>query len=335
MELSRLASLYTQEETSFATVYLEGRSPGEDAADQVRLRWHDLRERLTNEGAEETALSSVEAALSQDKAGEEQADGRVLVASGGGRLALDQPWDASLGTGDQAHWSPLPELGSYVRHSAGAVRVLLAVADQQEARLTTLTVATDVGSTEDSGPPQEGGSAPHRRVRHRSVKVVDQDAKDFGTTVTEALDGCSPDLVVVAGEVQGRAALRSRLPEPLPALLVETDRRGATDSRARQALDEELLQLATRHIEQQQQDGASRFHEAQGHRNTVENSDQVLEAAESGALDTLFMEVGTAAEKEARLIGAAARSGAGFALVPHGTGLTGGAAGILRFSPDG
>ncbi|MDT0379484.1 hypothetical protein RM572_11980 [Streptomyces sp. DSM 42041] len=335
MQLSRLASLYTPEQASFATVYLEGRSPGEDAADQVRLRWHELRERLTKEGASEAALGSVDEALSQDKAGEEQADGRVLVASAEGRLALDQPWDAALGAGDQAHWGPFPELGSYVRHTADAVRVLLVVADQQEARFSAVTVATGGDAAEDSAPPQEGGSAPHRRVRHRSATVVNQDADDFDTTATDALRRTSPDLVVLAGEVQGRATLRSRMPDPLSAPLVETDRGGVTDSRARHVLDEELLQIATRHAQQKQRDDASRFHEAEGHRNTVQGSDKVLEAAESGALDMLFTEAGTAAGQEARILGAAARSGAGFALVPHGTGLAGGVAGILRFSPGG
>lgn len=59
--------------------------------------------------------------------------GRAFVAAGvraGGSLALDEPWDAALGAGVDAHWTRLPELGAYVREKARAVRMLVVVADQ-------------------------------------------------------------------------------------------------------------------------------------------------------------------------------------------------------------
>ncbi|MCF6521650.1 hypothetical protein [Streptomyces sp. JJ36] len=345
MELSSLAALYAEEEP-FATVYLEGRSPGEDAADQVRLRWENLRGRLAADGATEAALAAIDEALSREKAGEEQTDGRVLVASGSGRLALDEPWDASLGAGDGARWGPLPELGPYVRQAAEAARVLLVVAAQEDAQVSTLTVTADhhyeeLAQVSFQGSAAEGphhpreGALSHRQIQRRADEAVKQNAKDIAAALTDLSGRHAPDLVVLAGEVQGRSALRSQLPAALPAPVAETDRGGAVDDRAREALDEEVLRLVTEHVEQRLADNASRLREAQGHDNAVEGGEQLLQAAGTGALETLVLEAGTAADHEARLLQGAAQSGTTLELVPHGTGLKNGSAGILRFSPRG
>lgn len=50
MELSRLNSLYGHD-GPFVTVYLEGRSSGEDAGEQIRLWRRALRQCLLNAGA--------------------------------------------------------------------------------------------------------------------------------------------------------------------------------------------------------------------------------------------------------------------------------------------
>lgn len=150
MELTPLKPLYTEGE-AFATVYLEGRSPGEDAADQVRLRWKSLRERLAADGANEAALTALDSALARDKAGEEQVNGRVLVASDRGEVVLDEPWDASLGAGDDARWGVLPQPGAYVREATHAARVLLLVAGHDETKLSRLVVARDLTESPKRG----------------------------------------------------------------------------------------------------------------------------------------------------------------------------------------
>lgn len=49
----------TEARGPFATVYLEGRNPSEDAATQLRLRWDDLRGRLTESGADDEILAAL------------------------------------------------------------------------------------------------------------------------------------------------------------------------------------------------------------------------------------------------------------------------------------
>lgn len=342
MELSPLKSLYAEGD-AFATVYLEGRSPGEDAADQIRLRWKSLRERLAADGAGQAALTALDDVLARDKAGEEQANGRVIVASDRGRIELDEPWDASLGAGDDAGWGVLPQLGAYVRETARAARVLLVVAGHEETELRRLVVARDL--TESPNGPEDraadgpdgthAGEPAHRRIRRRAEDTTVRDGDDLASAVSSALARFTPDVVVLAGEVQNRTSSREHLPGHLHDKVVETSRGGAPDSGAQEALDEEVLRIATEHIEKRLRDDASRLRESLGHQDAVQGDAQVLKAAETGALDTLFLEEETAAKRESLLVKEASRTGAVLALVPHGTGLDGGSAGILRFHPEG
>src|SRR5690606_20264518 len=99
MELSLLRHVYDQE-GPFATVYLEGRSPSEDAGTQTRLRWQALREQLLSDGAPEDIVQAIKNELGQATAGEEQGNGRVLVANSSGVL-LNEPFDVAQGRSEE------------------------------------------------------------------------------------------------------------------------------------------------------------------------------------------------------------------------------------------
>lgn len=83
---------------------------------------------------------------------------------------LDEPWDAALGAGVDAHWTRLPELGAYVREKARAVRMLVVVADQEGAQIRQEILGQqhepremDTGSVEGSsveGVHKPSGGAP-------------------------------------------------------------------------------------------------------------------------------------------------------------------------------
>jgi hypothetical protein len=156
MDLSRLQRVY-EHTGPFATVYLEGRSPAEDAGTQVRLRWRALRERLESADANEDALDAIEQELQSNAAGEEQANGRVLVANSTG-IVLAEAWDAALGSGDDAHWTDLPMLGAYVREATRSVRELVVILDQQGAQVRREVIAEQHEPRELSAEIVEGGA---------------------------------------------------------------------------------------------------------------------------------------------------------------------------------
>src|SRR5699024_4031772 len=107
----------------YVTVYLEGRSPSPDAGTQIRLRWEELREQLSEDGAEESVLETIDTVVLVEEPTEVHTDGRVIVANSGGVL-IDEHWDAALGDGDAAHCTEVPELGAYLRQESRQCHVI-------------------------------------------------------------------------------------------------------------------------------------------------------------------------------------------------------------------
>src|SRR5699024_2661278 len=230
-----------------------------------RLRWKALRERLESEGAPQGPLTAIDSELEGALAGEEQADGRVVVANGDG-VQLSAPWDAAVGTGDDAVWQELPQLGPYLREQSRAVRALLVVADQVSARVRQEVVAPqhtprevaeqDIGTSDIEHPSGQGGDQRHMvhkprgqaEAQGRIQRRADEATKAYGKEMNDALRKIAaefqPHIVVLAGETKGREAVRSELADELDRLVVETDRGGEAAGASETALRDELLRIA-------------------------------------------------------------------------------------------
>lgn len=340
MKLTGIRRVYDQE-GPFATVYLESRAPAEDAQTQMRLRWNGLRERLEGNEAEAAALDAIDAELQRGTSREEQADGRVLVANSSG-VVLDAPWDAALGTGDDAHWGVLPELGAYVRERARAVRELVVVPDQQGAQLRQQVVAQqhqprDLAAENVEGGglgkvhKPRGGALSHNQIQRRKDETVKRNAKDVVSRVGTVAADFEPRVVVLAGEVQARTEVRDLLPPDLAPIAVEAERGGLDEHGSDDQLAEQLLEIAGRESERGQQDAAERLEAGIPHGNAVHGDAPVVRAAEMGAVDTLLFEDGAPASREAFLLKTCAETDSEFALLPEGTGTADGVAALLRF----
>ncbi|MGH3096332.1 MAG: hypothetical protein ACRDMV_10085 [Streptosporangiales bacterium] len=340
MELSRLRPVFGRK-GPFATVYLEGRSPGEDAPQQVRLRWKALRERLAGAGAVAAALDAVEAAVFGKQAGEVQTNGRVLVATEAG-VVLDEPWDAALGAGDDAHWTAAPELGALVREEARSVRVLVAVADQHGAAVRQEVVAwqhttdevdtssVEGGSIEGVHKPR-GGALAHNQIQRRADEAVEQNAQDIAAHLGSVEATFRPRVLVLAGETQARTAVRDELSARLAGICVEADRGGTDDDAAEQALAEQIRQIASEESARNAAARSEQLNEGLAHGRAVHGAEAVGQAAERGAVDTLLFEHHVSAVREAALLHACAETGASVDLVDTGTDLGDGVGALLRF----
>lgn len=344
MELSRLRPIY-QHDGPFATVYLEGRSPGEDAAAQMRLRWRGLRDRLESAGGHANSLDAIEQELVGGTVGEQQTDGRVLVAADGA-IVLDEAWDAAVGAGDDAHWGELPELGAYVREAARSVRELVVIADQQGAQVRQEVIAeqhqpTEVGSDVVQGSAIEGVHKPrgqdmaHKQIQRRADEAVQRNAKDIVEHVRGISSTFRPGVLVLAGEVQARTAIRDELPSPLAEIVSETDRGDRNPGASEEALADELLRIAG----EARTGGASarteQLRAGLAHGQATQGADAVAQAAEMGAVDTLLFEPDVPAFREAMLLKSCAETDSTFALVAEETVLTDGVGALLRFSITG
>ncbi|RLL70505.1 hypothetical protein [Streptomyces sp. Z26] len=341
MDLASLRPVY-EHDGPFATVYLEGRAPGEDAAQQVRLRWRALRERLEADGADARAVDAAEEAIRTGTPGADQADGRVVVAHPEAGVVLDERWDAALGTGDAAYWGHLPELGAYGREAARAVRALVVLADQEGAQVRQEVVAEqhtpqvraeeDVagGAQEGVHKPREGGLS-HRVIHHRAENAVSRNAQDVADHVARTAESFHPRVVILAGEVRARAAVRDALPASLHVPVAETSRGGAGAGASDEALDDEVLRIAAHESTSDAEHRVEQLRSGLAHDRAAEGGRAVAAAAEMGAVDTLLLEDGAVAAREAFLLRHCADSSATLAVAPAGTGLKDGVGALLRF----
>ncbi|WP_035767954.1 hypothetical protein [Arthrobacter castelli] len=338
MKLEAIRGVYEQQ-GPFATVYLEGRSPSDDAGQQIRLRWDDLRGRLAEAGAEEAVLESLDDAVMVEDIAEVQTDGRILVANATG-VVLNDAWDAALGAGDAAHWSAQPELGAYVREQARSVRLLVAIADQHGAVVRRLVVAEShtldqrsersVGSESDESAhkPREGALS-HKQIQRRADEAVKQNVRGVAEHLDQAATSWKPDLVVLAGEVQGRTALRDELPKALQDHYVEIDSGGVEDEDAEEALAGELRKAAGEVSAERSEQHRQRFEQAKAHNLVAEGAQAVALAARMGAVETLLLEYDRSSSEEASLLAAAAGVDAEAGLIS--TQVEDAVAAVLRF----
>lgn len=343
MQLNQLRHIY-EAEGPCATVYLEARSPSEDAEHQVRLRWDDLKSQLADAGTHEEALSALESAIITEDIGGVQAEGRVLVADRSG-LLLEEHFDAAAGTGDRAVFGEPAELGAYIRERLRAVRVLVAIADQESAVLRRLVLtASDVhaeGAEEHvSGSAGESVHKPRQNaLKHKQIqRTADEAAKRNLREVSERLRSVAaawrPDVIAVAGEVQGRKLLLEELPHELKEVADELEAgggipSGSADEGVEHALAEELGTLARTITIERARTHTERYGEARSAGRSAEGADRVRAAARLGAVDTLLLRYDRRAEDEDELLGAAAGVDAAVGLV--GTEVEGDVAAVLRY----
>lgn len=340
MELAQVRHVY-EHEGPFATVYLEGRSPGEDASNQTRLRWEALREKLAQQDASEAALAAIESALHDVKSGEVQINGRVLVSNETG-VVLDEPWDAALGSGDDAHWAVLPELGSYLREQARSVRVLTAIVDHEGAHVRQEVVATQhanreirsetvEGSADEGVHKPRGGALSHKQIQRRADETLKQNAKDIVSHLNAVSTRFHPAVFVLAGDVRARTAIREQLPGGLSDLVVETDAGGRDINASDDALDDQLRQIADDHSSGRAESCREQLNQGLAHDKAMQGAQAVAHAAEMGAVDTLLFQEESAATREAFLIKTCAETDSSVDLVPQETGLEDGVGALLRF----
>lgn len=323
----------------FATVYMEARSPAEDARHQVRLRWDALRGQLAESGASEAQLAALDEAILDEPSGEVQADGRVLVAGSDGVL-LNEPWDAALGAGDAAHLSGQPELGAFIREWAHAVRLLVAVVDQNRAVVRREVAVADrehpagpeevvEPDTVESVHKPRGQALSHKQIQRRAHETVEQNAREIAEHLQSVAKQWRPDVLVLAGEVQGRTAVHEALPEALARICHQTDSGGTVDEAAEEALTAALRELASDIAAERDHHHRERFEEAKAQDRAVEGSRAVAQAAEVGAVDTLFFGDGEPPADDAELLAACARTDADAAVLDGS--VTDGVAAVLRY----
>ncbi|GAA1809884.1 baeRF2 domain-containing protein [Nesterenkonia flava] len=343
MQLSALRHIY-EAEAPFATVYLEAQPASADAEQKVRLRWEELKSQLADAGAHEEALSALENAVITENPTAVQTEGRVLVANRTG-LLLEEDFDATGAGGDHAELGEPAQLGDYLRQRLRSVRMLVAVTDQEQAVLRRLVLtSSDVldteeeqtveGSAVESVHKPRGQHLKHRQIQNTADEAAKQNIRDVLTQLKKTAQRFQPDVVVLAGEVQGRRLLHNELPHDLQQIAHEVESGGgiaaeSADEGAEQALSEDLSDLARQITLERTRELTDRYREARAHNLAVEGAENIRRAVQLGAVETLLLRYDERAQDEDQLLQAAASVDAAVGLV--GTGVADQAAAILRY----
>ena len=203
------------------SVYLNTNGALPDGAEQVALRWKNLRRCLSDQGAPDGALAAVEPLLGLAHA---EGETLVVIANAGGLLyGAHLP---ELPDDDVATVGPLPHLVPFLAATQRMLAHLVVVTDRVGAEIIAVLPTAPDQHWEVTGDDQHitrsgPGGWSQRRFQQRAENRWEANARDVADELTRLVDTMDPRLVVVSGDVRAVSFLREHLPVRVTSLLSE------------------------------------------------------------------------------------------------------------------
>ncbi|WP_216213214.1 Rv2629 family ribosome hibernation factor [Amycolatopsis aidingensis] len=252
MQTTRLRELLTAD-GPYDSVYFEDSHDTEDAAKRLELTWRDLRANLAEQGASVPTLDAMAEAVQRGSPPVGRS-GRALIAANG-EVLLDRHLPTPP-AGTVSRHSDLPYLLPLVEYGEPAPVHVIAVVDSTGADLTAFDADGNVLSSETTqGQEHPVHVVTHageirRHMEERVEETVKQNLQLVAEDLSKLAQRVGAELVVLAGEVQGRSALHDELPEQTRRLAVEV----SSGSRAEGVADSELRKHVHELLEHARQD---------------------------------------------------------------------------------
>jgi hypothetical protein len=294
MMLSFLRPLY-RDFGRWVSVYLDTSRRSPTAAEAVKLRWRDSRDRLAAEGADAATLDALQAALDGPALA---APGRALFARNGRVVltpALRMPPELP-----RAEFGPLPDVTPFlVQYLPPVPRVQVSVGRDGGAVVgvdtRTASVPPEqparVGAAEHAGgiePVHKARSGGVERPRRETgiERNWDDNAKELAARVQQTAVKVGADYLLLAGDVKARGLLLRHLRPPLADNVVIVDAEIAADSpELAAAADVTVAQRAARQDSQR----FGEWHRLQAHGLGAEGLPAVLAALRDGLAAEVFV----------------------------------------------
>lgn len=225
MDLSFLRALYDRP-GPFASVYLDMRRTESPRALEVHR--HVRCKELADQGAPPETIAAVERVVQDEK--EQRESGLLAVFASRGQVAYSVLLDGSP-CSVPARYAPLPHVHPLLAQRGEPVARLVAVVNRLGAEIGC--VARDGTRWDAEVPPavifpvHKPKSGDMLRQPHTQRAAEDAwraNAKRIAQAVARTAAACAPDVVVLAGDVRARAAVREELPDAVLARTVESDR---------------------------------------------------------------------------------------------------------------
>lgn len=240
-------------------------------------------------------------------------------------------------------------LGDYLRQRMRAARMLVVIADQEQAVLRRLTLTAGgvqdaeteqrvEGSAIESVHKPRGNWLSHSNAQNSADEAAKRNIRDVVEQVTGVVRSWKPDVLVAAGETKGRKLLLDELPKEVEHLVEEVSSGGgiptdSADAGGEESLENDLADLARKLLIEQARSTTERFREAKAGDLAVEGVEDLRRALQLGAVDTLLLpydqRAGGDALTEDQLIAEATGTDAEIALV--GGPITDEVAALLRY----
>lgn len=289
MRLELLAPLYDVD-GPYASAYLDTSRDSEDAARAIDLRWQGLHNELANDGADEVTLDAMAAEVGGHRS-ESGRHGQVLIAARGKVIlnaVLPEPPQQ-----DRATWSALPDLLPFVSQLGTRVPHVVAVVDRVGADISVHGQHDETRSVEGGDYPirkVSAGGWSEQRFQRRAENLWEHNATDVANAVDKAVRDIGARLVVLAGDVRARAALRDHLSSHSLDLLVEVDEGARGAGAAAEPLEEKVSRLVAEVAARDAEQAVGRFAQERGqHDRAAEGLSDVLRALQQSAVDTLLL----------------------------------------------
>ena len=204
--------------------------------------------------------------------------------------------------------------------------------DENSEASTTVTVGSS--SDDDVHKPRQGALS-HNQIQRRADEAVKQNARGIADRLADIAEEWEPDVLLLAGETQGRSAVRAEVEENVPALatlIQETDEGGTADTGgngAKEALTGVVNTVPVDVHAGERLAQTTRFEEARTRNRIAEGPDAVAQATMMGAVDTVLLQHDDSAPGESEPLVSCANTDANVALI--GGPVSGNIAALLRF----
>jgi hypothetical protein len=203
------------------SVYMNTRGALPDAAEQVALRWRNIRRSLIDQGAPESALEAVETML--DGA---HAAGETLVVIANASGVLYSAHLPELPADDIALVAPLPHMLPLIAATQRMLPHVVVAIDRVGAEIiAVLPDRPDAQRQVEGADHHVTRSAPggwsQRRFQQRAENRWEAHARNVAEEISTLVDDTTPRLVVVSGDVRAVAFLRDHLPARVTDILHE------------------------------------------------------------------------------------------------------------------
>ncbi|MDP9444271.1 MAG: hypothetical protein M3P83_07945 [Actinomycetota bacterium] len=248
MRTTRLKDLTTTP-GPFASAYFDSSQDTEAGAHERDLRWRAVVDALRDQGASDATIDVLDASV-RDAPPVVGRGGHALIAAGD-TVLLDEQLPEPPPT-PVVRWSPLPFLLPLVELGGPGVPYLLVVVDKIGANVRAVDAGGRVIDADsfdlDEHPVHKvgGGGWAHLRMQRAAEETVRRNIEETAERIGHLIRSTGAGLLVLAGEVQSRAALRDALPPQSAQRAVEVEvggRAAGTDEDALDAAVEELVRF--------------------------------------------------------------------------------------------